>query len=610
MPTTRAASAPSRRAIRKEEIKRQVPVANQLQVTKSSLVPPNHTVKAFCGCLALSRQLQYAFMFTSGISCRISPIGTRRMGAGGIGSRRAGIGRIGIGVLAALVPFLSLSARAQSPSTAGDGNSGLTSSRTTDARQAYDEGQRAESMGDWETAFRAYQEAAALSPDESAIQVRAQLARSALAQQRTERAEKQLLSGNPALARAILQSALQVDPSYTVAQERLQQLAQVDTFTTLPSDNLASALPAIKATAGKRNFDYNGATHGAYEELARQFGVTAAFDPELQDRQIRFRVSNVDFDTAIRLLSEETNTFWFALDAKTFFVAADTANKRRDYDPEVKKTILLPTAETNDEMTEAMRMVRDIVGLRRTELDLKTHSITVRDTPANVALAEAILKDVQQPPGEFLLEVDLLEVDRNAALNLGITPPSTASTFSLPTGVIRELQQAQSSGTLLQAIQSIFGSQNPLAASSGAAGALPPLIAFGGGHTIFLATLPGAAANFSRTLSMVQRAQRVLLRVEDGRPATFFVGEHFPITLALLSASLVAPVSQLSTSALGSLTPSFPRTDFPVGHSPSAVAVGDFNGDGKLDMAVGDEGDNTVSILLGKIGRASCRERV
>jgi Flp pilus assembly secretin CpaC len=247
-----------------------------------------------------------------------------------------------------------------------------------------------------------------------------------------------------------------------------------------------------------------------------------------------------------------------------------------------------------------MRMVRDIVGLRRTELDLKTHSITVRDTPANVALAEAILKDVQQAPGEFLLEVDLLEVDRNAALDLGITPPSSVKTFSLSTGIIRELQQAQSSGTLLQTIQSIFGSQNPLAASGGAAAAIPPLIAFGGGNTIFLATLPGATANFSRTLSMVQSAQRVLLRVEDGRPATFFVGEHFPITLALLSASLVAPVSQLSSSALaGNLTGSFPRTDFPVGHSPSAIAVGDFNGDGKLDLAVANKGDNAVSILLG-----------
>jgi type II secretory pathway component GspD/PulD (secretin) len=522
--------------------------------------------------------------------------GSRRIGNG-----QMGVGRFGIGLLSVIVLLVPLFLHAQSPiAVSGAGDSVRNSSGTKNAKQASDEGQRAASAGDWETAFQEFQQAAELAPADLNIQAQAALARSALAQQRTQQAEKQLLTGNSALARAMLQSALQVDPSYTVAQERLQELARTDTSTLLTGDNLASTLPVIKPNDGTRNFDYNGGTRGAYEEVARQFGITAAFDPELQDRQIRFRVSDVDFDTAMRLLSEQTSTFWFAVDARTFFVAADTAAKRRDYDPEIKKTILLPAAETNDEMTEAMRMVRDIVGLRRTELDLKTHSITVRDTPANVALAEAILKDVQQTSGEFLLEVDLLEVDRNAALDLGITPPTSASTFSVPTGVIRELAQAQSSGTLLQAIQSIFGSQNPLAASSGAAAAIPPLIAFGGGNSTFLATLPGATANFSRTLSIVQHAQRVLLRVEDGRPATFFVGEHFPITLALLSASLVAPVSQISPSALpSSLTGSFPRTDFPVGHSPDTVAVGDFNGDGKLDLAVANEGDNTVSILLG-----------
>jgi hypothetical protein len=251
-------------------------------------------------------------------------------------------------------------------------------------------------------------------------------------------------------------------------------------------------------------------------------------------------------------------------------------------------------------MTEAMRVVRDIVGLRRTELDVRTHTITVRDTPANVALAEAILKDVQQTPGEFLLEVDLLEVDRQSLLDLGISPPTSASSFSIPTGIISELEQAQNSGTILQALQSIFGSQNPLAASAGAAAAIPPLIAFGGGHSIFLATLPGASANFARSLSMTRSAQRVLLRVEDGRPATFFVGEHYPITLGLLSASLVAPTSSLASSAItGNFTGAFPRTDFPVGHSPTSIAIADFNGDGKLDLAVTNQGDNTVSILLG-----------
>jgi hypothetical protein len=45
--------------------------------------------------------------------------------------------------------------------------------------------------------------------------------------------------------------------------------------------------------------------------------------------------------------------------------------------------------------------------------------------------------------------------------------------------------------------------------------------------------------------------------------------------------------------------PSFlPAVSYPVGSEPSAVAVGDFNGDGALDLAVANEGSGTVSILL------------
>ncbi|HEY1866333.1 MAG TPA: FG-GAP-like repeat-containing protein, partial [Candidatus Acidoferrales bacterium] len=328
----------------------------------------------------------------------------------------------------------------------------------------------------------------------------------------------------------------------------------------------------------------------------QQFGLTAAFDGDLADRQIQFRVPGLDFETAMRVLGEQTGTFWRAVDSRTFYVAADTPEKRRDYDPEVKKTLVLGASETNDEMTETTRMVREIVGVRRSDLDVKSHTLTVRDTQENVALAAALVQEVEQSRGEALLDIDILEVDSTLARKMGITPPTTAQAFTFSAAQLQQLEQAPNVATLDQILQTIFSGQNPLAASSGSASVIPPVIAVGGGKSLFLATLPGVSGNLSQALSLVRHAQRVLLRVQDGRPASFFVGQHFPITLALLSESLIAPATQFTNAVPAG---SFPRTDYTVGASPSSVTVGSFNGDASLDLAVANHGANTVSILLG-----------
>ncbi len=55
----------------------------------------------------------------------------------------------------------------------------------------------------------------------------------------------------------------------------------------------------------------------------------------------------------------------------------------------------------------------------------------------------------------------------------------------------------------------------------------------------------------------------------------------------------------LNTTPSGATTPTFaPQQAFATGSSPRSVAVGDFNGDGRLDLAVANQGSNSVSVLL------------
>ena len=65
------------------------------------------------------------------------------------------------------------------------------------------------------------------------------------------------------------------------------------------------------------------------------------------------------------------------------------------------------------------------------------------------------------------------------------------------------------------------------------------------------------------------------------------------VSAAVCVAGLVPVPSALAALGFG------PPASFPVGSSPSSVAVGDLNGDTKLDLAVANASSNNISVLLG-----------
>lgn len=494
----------------------------------------------------------------------------------------------------------------QASSNPGTSGNQAESPNPKKAEEAYKRGQSAEKAEDWAAAFAGYAEAAKNDPSNREYAMRREFARSQLVSEAVERAERFALLGQDEQARKELTGALVLDPGNQIVRQRLALLAPDAKAALHQLLVQPGGLIRLEPLTGSRNLKFSGNTTSAYEEVARQFGVEASFDVDLVPRPVRLDLQNVDFLTAMQALGEMTGTFWRPLTQRLFFITSDTPEKRRQYDASVVRTAQLPASVTPTDMTEMLRVVRTIAGISRADLNLGTREITLRATPQAVAVASRLLDQLEQPQGELVLEMEVLEVDRTAARQLGITPPESATTFSLTP---QELQTAeQSPQGLISVIQQLFGSTSAtsgLSASQIAAlvssgqlslgSLIPPLVAFGGGKTTFLATLPGAAVSLSETLNLVRRGRRILLRAQDGKPVTFFVGERVPITLATFSANL--GTSHFVPTVTSDV---FPRTDIPTGIDPLAVAAADFDGDGNQDLAVANHGDNTVSILLGR----------
>ena len=195
----------------------------------------------------------------------------------------------------------------------------------------------------------------------------------------------------------------------------------------------------------------------------------------------------------------------------------------------------LPAAVAPDEMTELLRVLRDITGATHIQLDTRSRTITMRDTPERLAVAGQLIHEVEKARGEVLLDIELLEVDRATMQKLGITPPSSTSLILLDAERGAQRWRASTDlANLLTNAQQVFKGQG--------FSSIPPFILLGGGLSTFLLTLPGASVDFSDSLSLVRSGREVLMRAQDNKPATFFVGDRYP-------GHLVAAVEQFGQPA-------------------------------------------------------------
>ena len=461
------------------------------------------------------------------------------------------------------------------------------------AKKAAELGDKALADGRTDEALAYYQEAARFSPQDMNIVERFASLRSRLVRDHVEAAERDALAGHSDVATEELGKALLIDPGNAIVAERMDQMKAMRDESAPKLEQRIEGLPELQPRPGKQNINLRGDTKTIYQQLGELFGIKAIFDPDLPTRNLRLRLEGVDFETAMKVMGAQAGTFFQPVTSSIMFIALDTAEKRRQYSHQAEQTFMLPAAVGTDEMTEVVRLLRDMTGATHIILDVARRSITIRDAPERLALANEVIRQAEKARGEVLLEIEILEVDSNKARTLGILPPSSVRLIALTPNLLTQLQQAKDINTLITLLANIFGNRGSVgSAITSLSSLIPPLTLLGGGKTTFLLTLPAAAAQFSDALTLVHSGRQVLLRAQDGKPATFFVGDRVPITLSLLSGSLgTGTVGAAPTNSI------LPSTSYNVGVGPVALTAADFRGNGLLDLAVVNEIDNTLSIL-------------
>ena len=463
------------------------------------------------------------------------------------------------------------------------------------AKKLMEIGAKQEDAGNYEEALAAYDEAVRYAPFDVTIVSKAALLRSKLIHGYVDSAEKLTVDGNFQGATEQLAAALRIDPSNAIVLERMNQVESMGKEArATPPEEPPEGLPQLKPAKGTHSFHFLTDVQSAYEQVAAAFGVKATFDPELPGRAVKLRLDDVDFETAMKVLTAESGTFWKTIDTDRIFVAANTPEKRKAYEAEIEQTFVLSESVTPTELSDVAKTVRDLTGSTRVQQSLLSHSLTIRDTVPRVRLAGAIVKNLEQSHAEVLLDMEFLEVDRNKATQLGITPPASLKIYSVPPNLVSALRTAPSYTALLTLLASVFGTVATGGLSS-LASAIPPFAAFGGGRTTFLLTLPTVSAQFSDSLSLVRTGRQVLMRAENGKPATFFVGERYPVTLSLLSPSLG---SGGLTPSIGGVSTPIQSEQFTVGQGPVAMVTADLRQSGTQDLVVVNQVDNTLTVLL------------
>ena len=310
-------------------------------------------------------------------------------------------------------------------------------------------GENAEAHQDWDNAYEAYHQAFLKSPKDIRYKTRYEHMKFQASVSHVDRGRVLRQNGDLVGALNEFTHALQIDPGNQTASQEIDQVQpmlqqqQSHPEGTPPSreqmSNQDETLRTIGSIAGPVELkplsnDPIPAIHMVedvkviYQAIGKAAGFNVLFDPDYTSKRIPVDLTNVSWSDALHIVGALSGTFYKPVTSNTIFVAQNTRTKRTDLDEQAVQTFYLTNASQQadeNEVTQALRNVLD--PSTKVNLVPSQNAIVVRSTPDQLLLAQKLLNDLDRARPEVVVDVAILEVNRDRMRNLGITLPQSIS---------------------------------------------------------------------------------------------------------------------------------------------------------------------------------------
>jgi len=377
-------------------------------------------------------------------------------------------------------------------------------------------------------------------------------------------------------AAAEFRAALELDPANTFAAQRYQDVSgapYVEEARVLSPLTYVSE-PDLQPRAEKHEFDFRGNSRQLIEQVARAYGIEAAFDDSVPARQVRFKLDATDFDTAMQAVRKVTHVFFVTLSATQVLAVNDTPETRRRFERMSLRTFYIPEAATPQELQDITNTLRAMLDIRFVNANAATSTLTVRAPRQLLDAAEKIIAGLSSARPEILLDVYAYQVSQTKSKQVGVDLPLQFTAFNVGTevralvnrpGIQDLINQLVGGGQLSNADIAALAGLLAAAQQGSNSPLLQPFATFGGGKTLSGLTIPSATVKLNFNESSAKLLQHATLRAQQGRVANFHIGERFPVLTSSYSTVLNFPTLPNRPTPLNNnlqpLTPAFTYED-------------------------------------------------